>query len=157
MKKKNEKLWCSENVWASTSFLLFQSQLHKRVLIWPVTKRWLIRSKLISVLSYLKQELRGVDLLISLNFEKSHYFYFTQRATVCHLPWGPWCLPFHGENIFSVCVASGPMVCQFTHMDNSHLYLAFQLASLGEWKKKPLGSLNTNKMEDATTHACQKW
>jgi len=48
--------------------------------------------------------------------------------------------------------AWGSMVCQFTHMDKPRFYLAFQLACLDEWKDKPLGRLNTNESEDATTH-----
>lgn len=38
-------------------------------------------------------------------------------------------------------------------MDKPHFYFAFQLASLDEWKEKPLGTLNTNESENASTHA----
>lgn len=33
---------------------------------------------------------------------------------------------------FSVYFALGPMVCQFTHMNKPHFYLAFQLPCLDE-------------------------
>lgn len=42
---------------------------------------------------------------------------------------------------FPVYCALGPMVCQFTHMNKPHFYLAFQLPCLDEWKEKPLGTL----------------
>lgn len=54
---------------------------------------------------------------------------------------------------FPLYFALGPMVCQFTHMDKPHFYLAFQLPCLDEWKEKPLGTQNTNEPENASTHA----
>lgn len=42
---------------------------------------------------------------------------------------------------FPMYFALGPMVCQFTHMNKPHFYLAFQLPCLDEWKEKPLGTL----------------
>lgn len=54
---------------------------------------------------------------------------------------------------FPVYFALGPRVCQFTHMDKPHFYLAFQQPCLDEWKEKPLGTQNTNETENASTHA----
>lgn len=54
---------------------------------------------------------------------------------------------------FPVYFALGPVVCQFTHMDKPHFYLAFQLPCLDEWKEKPRRTQNTNETENASTHA----
>lgn len=72
---------------------------------------------------------------------------------MCDMPLSILMFTISPRKYFPLYFALGPMVCQFTHMDKLHFYLAFQLPCLDEWKEKLLGTQNTNETENASTHA----